>query len=143
MPTETVGSQSCWQAETEGRGGPVLGLTRSTFATFDINTGKAAIFGIPRNMTHAPLPDRWSTAFVDLEKQLTPWAERRLWTDDDGDGEPDQFVPCHCFPDQINAIYPFTRTWTETYPNEREPGLAALRDTLEIMLGFEIDSTRS
>jgi len=125
-----------------GDGGPGRSGSRTdsiNVATFDVNTGKAAIFGIPRNMTHVPLPNRWSTAFVDLEKQLTPWKERRAWTDDDGDGEPDQFVPCHCFPDQINAIYPFTRTWTETYPNEREPGLAALRDTLEIMLGFEID----
>ena len=107
--------------------------------SIDTRTGKAAVFGIPRNMTHAPLPDRWSTAFTDLEKQLTPYAERRKWTDEDGDGEPDQFVPCHCFPDQINAIYPFTRKWTETYPDEREPGLAALRDVVEIMLGIDID----
>jgi len=107
--------------------------------SIDTSTGKAAVFGIPRNMTHVPLPARWSTAFVDLEKQLTPYAERRKWTDEDGDGEPDQFVPCHCFPDQINAIYPFTRKWTDTYPDEREPGLAALRDVLEIMLGLDID----
>lgn len=125
-----------------GDGGPGRSGSRAdsiNVATFDVKTGKAAIFGIPRNMTHVPLPDEWSTAFTDLEKQLTPWAERRQWTDEDGDGEPDQFVPCHCFPDQINAIYPFTRTWTDTYPNEREPGLAALRDVLEIMLGLEID----
>lgn len=125
-----------------GDGGPGRSGSRTdsiNVVTFNVNTGKAAVFGIPRNMTHVPLPDEWSTAFTDLEKQLTPWAERRQWTDDDGDGEPDQFVPCHCFPDQINAIYPYTRTWTETYPDEREPGLAALRDVLEIMLGLEID----
>jgi LCP family protein required for cell wall assembly len=108
-------------------------------ATFDTETGKSAVFGIPRNMTHAPLPEEWSTAFVDLEKKLTPWEEKKQWTDDDGDGEPDQFEPCHCFPDQINAIYPYTRTWVETYPHEVDPGLAALRDTLQIMLGLEID----
>lgn len=108
-------------------------------ATFNTKTGKAAAFGIPRNMTHAVLPQEWSTAFVDLEKQLTPWSERRTWTDEDGDGEPDQFVSCLCFPDQINAIYPFTRTWYDTYPDEADPGLAALRDTLEIMLGIKID----
>lgn len=107
--------------------------------SLDTKTGKAAVFGVPRNMTHVPLPDRWSTAFVELEKRLTPYAERRKWTDEDGDGEPDQFVPCHCFPDQINAIYPFTRKWTETYPNEREPGLAALRDVLELILDLKID----
>ncbi len=125
-----------------GDGGPGRSGSRADsimVGTLDTNTGKAAIFGIPRNMTHVPLPDEWSTAFTDLEKQLTPWEERRQWTDEDDDGEPDQFVPCHCFPDQINAIYPFTRGWTETYPDERDPGLAALRDVLEIMLGIDID----
>jgi LCP family protein required for cell wall assembly len=125
-----------------GDGGPGRSGSRTdsiNVVTFDTKTGKAAVFGIPRNMTHVPLPDEWSTAFTDLEKQLTPYAERKKWTDENGDGEPDQFVPCHCFPDQINAIYPFTRTWTETYPDEREPGLAALRDVLELMLGLEID----
>jgi LCP family protein required for cell wall assembly len=125
-----------------GDGGPGRGGSRTDaimVATFDTKTGKAAVFGIPRNMTHVPLPDAWSTAFVDLEKQLTPYEERKKWTDEDGDGEPDQFVPCHCFPDQINAIYPFTRKWVDTYPGERDPGLAALRDTLEILLGLDID----
>ncbi len=125
-----------------GDGGPGRGGSRTDVimvATFDTVTGKAALFGIPRNMTHAPLPEEWSTAFVELEKKLTPYEERKTWTDEDGDGEPDQFVPCHCFPDQINAIYPFTRKWVDTYPNEVDPGLAALRDTLEIMLGLDID----
>ncbi|MGI9666229.1 MAG: LCP family protein [Acidimicrobiia bacterium] len=125
-----------------GDGGPGRGGSRTDsimVASFDVTTGKAAVFSIPRNMTHAPLPDEWSTAFVDLEKKLTPYEERKKWTDEDGDGEPDQFVPCHCFPDQINAIYPFTRHWVDTYPDEADPGLAALRDTLEIMLGIEID----
>ena len=125
-----------------GDGGPGRGGTRSDaimVATLDTATGKAAVFGIPRNMTHVPLPEEWSTAFVDLEKRLIPYAERKQWTDEDGDGEPDQFEPCHCFPDQINAIYPFTRKWVDTYPDEVDPGLAALRDTLELMLGIEID----
>jgi LCP family protein required for cell wall assembly len=125
-----------------GDGGPGRGGSRTDaimVATFDTTTGKAAVFGVPRNMTHVPLPDAWSTAFVDLEKRLTPYEERKTWTDEDGDGEPDQFVPCHCFPDQINAIYPFTRKWVDTYPDERDPGLAALRDTLEILLGIDID----
>jgi LCP family protein required for cell wall assembly len=125
-----------------GDGGPGRSGSRAdsiNVVTMNVETGKAAVFGIPRNMTHVALPDEWSTAFVDLEKQLTPWDEKKQWTDADGDGEPDQFEPCHCFPDQINAIYPFTRGWTDTYPNERDPGLAALRDVLEIMLDLEID----
>jgi len=125
-----------------GDGGPGRSGNRTDsilVATFDTETGKSAVFGIPRNMTHVPLPEEWSTAFVDLDKRLTAWDERKLWTDEDGDGEPDQFEPCHCFADQINALYPFTRKWVETYPDEVDPGLAALRDTLQIMLGLEID----
>ncbi len=125
-----------------GDGGPGRSGNRTDsimVATFDTETGKSAVFGIPRNMTHVALPPAWSTAFVDLEKRLTPWDVRKQWTDEDGDGEPDQFEPCHCFPDQINAIYPYTRKWVDTYPDEVDPGLAALRDTLEIMLGLEID----
>lgn len=108
-------------------------------ATFDTETGKSAVFGIPRDMTHVPIPEEWSTAFVELEKRLTPWDERRLWTDEDGDGEPDQFESCECFPERINAIYASTRNWVDTYPDEVDPGLAALRDTLEILLGLDID----
>ncbi len=108
-------------------------------ATLDTVTGKAALMSIPRNMVQVPLKPEYSQAFVDLEQRLTPWNERRAWTDDNGDGVPDQFVPCNCFPDQINAIYPFTRKWTETYPDEVDPGMATLRDTLELMLGIDID----
>jgi len=125
-----------------GDGGPGRSGNRTDsimVATFDTETGKSAVFGIPRNMTHALLPEEWNTAFIDIEKQLTPWDVRKQWTDEDGDGEPDQFVPCLCFPDQINAIYPYTRKWVDTYPDEVDPGLAALRDTLQIMLGLEID----
>ena len=125
-----------------GDAGPGRGGSRTDaimVATIDTVTGKAAVFGIPRNMTHVALPDEWAEAFVDLEQRLTPWDERKHWTDEDGDGEPDQFTSCRCFPDQINAIYPFTRKWVETYPDEVDPGLAALRDTLELLLGIEID----
>lgn len=140
--SEAEGSDRITILLAGGDGGPGRGGSRTDsimVATFDVTTGKAAVFGIPRNMTHVPLPAEWSTAFIDLEQRLTPWEVRRTWTDEDGDGQPDQFVPCHCFPDQINAIYPFTRGWVDTYPNEVDPGLAALRDTLELLLGIEID----
>lgn len=107
--------------------------------TMDTRTGKAAIFGIPRNLVQVPLPPNYDTAFTDLEIRLTPYSVRRAWTDADEDGVPDQFVPCRCFPDQINALYPYTRGWTETYPDEVDPGAAALRDTLERLLGLRID----
>ena len=70
-----------------GDGGPGRGGSRTDtimVVTFDTVTGKSAVFSIPRNMTHMPLPDAWSTAFVELEQRLTPWDERKAWTDEDG-----------------------------------------------------------
>jgi LCP family protein required for cell wall assembly len=46
---------------------------------------------------------------------------------------------CGCFPEQLNALYPFTRRWTRTYPHEVDPGMAALRDTLSHVMGIKID----
>ncbi|MGB9357092.1 MAG: LCP family protein [Acidimicrobiia bacterium] len=120
-----------------GRGG--LRTDSIMVATLDTLTGRAALMSIPRNMVQVPLNPKYSLAFIDLEQRLTPWEERREWTDDNGDDVPDQFVPCNCFPDQINAIYPFTRTWTDTYPNEVDPGMATLRDSVEMLLGINID----
>jgi len=120
-----------------GRGG--LRTDTIIVATLDTSTGHAALMSIPRNMIQVPLKPEYDLAFIDLEQQITPWDVRRTWTDDNGDGVSDQFVPCHCFPDQINAIYPFTRGWTETYPDEVDPGMATLRDSVELLLGIEID----
>ena len=120
-----------------GRGG--LRTDTIIVATLDTVTGHAALMSIPRNLVQVPLKPEYDLAFIDLEQQLTVWDERKTWTDDNGDGVPDQFVPCHCLPDQINAIYPFTRRWTETYPDEVDPGMAALRDSLELLLGIDID----
>jgi LCP family protein required for cell wall assembly len=120
-----------------GRGG--LRTDTIIVATLDTTTGRAALMSIPRNLIQVPLKPEYDLAFIDLEQQITPWEVRRTWTDDNGDSVPDQFVPCHCFPDQINAIYPFTRGWTETYPDEVDPGMATLRDSVELLLGIEID----
>lgn len=120
-----------------GRGG--LRTDTIIVATLDTVTGRAALMSIPRNLVQVPLKPEYDLAFIDLEQQLTVWDERWTWTDNNGDGVLDQFTPCRCFPDQINAIYPFTRRWTETYPDEVDPGMAALRDTLELLLGIDID----
>ena len=119
-----------------GRGG--LRTDTIIVATLDTTTGHAALMSIPRNMIQVPLKPEYDLAFIDLEQQLTPWDVRRTWTDDNDDGVPDQFVPCHCFPDQVNAIYPFTGV-DQTYPDEADPGMATLRDSLELLLGIEID----
>ncbi|MEN8235188.1 MAG: LCP family protein [Actinomycetota bacterium] len=141
-PVDTSGIDRITILLAGGDGGPGRGGARTDtiiVASFDTVTGRAALFGIPRNLVQVPLRADYDQAFTDLEQRLTPWDERKAWTDDDGDDVPDQFVPCHCFPDQINAIYPFTRKWTETYPNEVDPGMATLRDTVELLLGIDID----
>ncbi|MEA2011251.1 MAG: LCP family protein [Actinomycetota bacterium] len=141
-PVDTAGLDRITILLAGGDAGPGRGGLRTDsimVATLDTVTGRAALFGIPRNLVQVPLRADYDQAFTDLEQRITPWDERKDWTDDDGDGTPDQFVPCHCFPDQINAIYPFTRKWTETYPNEVDPGMATLRDSVEIMLGIDID----
>jgi LCP family protein required for cell wall assembly len=115
-----------------GRGG--LRTDSMIVGTIDIATGRAALFSFPRNMAQIPLPKRFASAFVDLQRRLAP-APR---PDEDGE-QPRAFGPCRCFPEQLNAIYPFTRKWTKTYPNEVDPGMAALRDVLEHMMGLNID----
>ena len=142
-----------------GRGG--LRTDSMMVGTIDTTTGKAALFSFPRNMAQIPLPSRFSNAFVDLQRRLEPPAVPAETTtttgavgegEDAGDGEgagqppanddeiaPPAFVPCKCFPEQLNAIYPFTRRWDRTYPNEPDPGMAALRDVLAHLMGTSID----
>jgi LCP family protein required for cell wall assembly len=122
-----------------GRGG--LRTDTIMVATIDLDTGEAALFGIPRNMGQIPMPQRFKTAFADLERRLAPPSDPETWVDLDGDGLPDEpeFVPCNCFPEQINALYPYTRKWTGSFPNEVDPGMAALREVVEHMIGLHID----
>ena len=141
-PADTVDLNRITIPPAGGDGGPGRGGMRTdsiNVATLDLETGRAALFGIPRNLVQVPLRSDYDQAFNDIQQRITPWDEKKTWTDSNGDGVPDQFVPCHCFPDQINAIYPYTRTWTETYPNEVDPGMATLRDTVELPLGIHID----
>jgi LCP family protein required for cell wall assembly len=122
-----------------GRGG--LRTDTIMVATIDLDSGEAALFGIPRNMGQIPMPRRFKSAFADLERRLAPESNPETWTDVDGDGVPDQpeIVACNCFPEQINALYPYTRKWTRSFPNEIDPGMAALREVAEHMLGLHID----
>lgn len=114
-----------------GRGG--LRTDTIMVATVDLDTGEAALFGIPRNMAQIPMPKRFENAFVDMEQRLAPESDSSTWTDLDGDGVPDEppFVSCHCFPEQINAVYSYTRKWTGSFPDEVDPGMAALREIVE------------
>ncbi|MEN8238245.1 MAG: LCP family protein [Actinomycetota bacterium] len=118
-----------------GDGGPGRGGMRTDtmmVATLDLATGKAAVFGFPRNLGHTPLPRRFEDAFVGLQESVNA----RISVDED---EPELSADCKCFPEQLNALYAYTRKWTRTYPNEVDPGMAMLRDTLEYVMGIPID----
>jgi LCP family protein required for cell wall assembly len=132
-----------------GRGG--LRTDSMIVATIDPATGKAALFGFPRNLGSTPLPGSWGNAFSNFEKRLLAIVADRqpdTTTSSTSSTLPDAsttttpvppFVGCRCFPEQLNALYPFTRKWTGTYPNEVDPGMAALRDVLENVTGLNID----
>lgn len=134
-----------------GRGG--LRTDTMMVATIDLETGQAALFGVPRNMAQIPMPKRFERAFFELQKRLAPSPDPSTLVDADGDGHPDSWVdingdgipdppairPCDCFPEQLNALYAYTRKWTRSFPNEVDPGMAALREVFEHMLGLHID----
>ena len=124
-----------------GRGG--LRTDAMMVATIDTATGRASLFSFPRNMAQIPLPEAFEDAFVDLELRLAPPPEPVEDTTEPIDTtaveEVPEFESCKCFPEQLNAVYPFTRRWTGTYPDEQDPGMAALRDVLENLMGLSID----
>ncbi|MDX1691098.1 MAG: LCP family protein [Acidimicrobiia bacterium] len=119
-------------------------------ATLDPATGWAAIFGVPRNLGRVPLPDWMAEEFTDLEDRY--W-ERELddilattTTTTVAEGEeptpttiPEQPEPCDCFVPLLNSFYSHTRTWIRTYPDEPDPGMAALSTVVGRMLGLHID----
>lgn len=151
--TDRVGVERITILLAGGDGGPGRGGMRTDtmmVATLDTITGKAALFGFPRNLGQVPLPKRYDTAFVELEQRLIPkppppTQDEQSTTTTLAEGEEPPvveqpvFESCRCFPDQLNALYPFTRKWTGTYPNEVDPGLAVLRDTLQQLMGLRID----
>jgi len=49
------------------------------------------------------------------------------------------FVPCDCYFDRINYLHVHTANWVVTFPDAPDPGMEALRQTLEVTLGLPID----
>jgi len=152
--SERVGADRITILLAGGDAGPGRGGLRTDtmmVATLDTNTGKAALFGFPRNLGQTPLPPRFATAFMELEQRLIPKPDppdpTQAVPPEGADGvppeevlvEPAPFESCRCFPDQLNALYPFTRKWTGTFPNDIDPGMAALKETLEYLMNLKID----
>jgi LCP family protein required for cell wall assembly len=138
--SERIGTQRVSVLIAGGDAGPGRGGLRTDsmiVASLDLETGKAALFGFPRNMGSIPLPSRFQNAFVNFQKRLVP-APPPVEEGEEPVGAP-AFRNCKCFPEQLNALYPYTRKWTKTYPDEIDPGMAALRDVLGNLMGIEID----
>ncbi len=128
-------------------------------ATIDLETNRAALFGVPRNLSSAPLPAGWDQAFHGLEdsywemelekivKAQDRACRQAMRQIEEGDPIPEECLVeppeqpprCNCFVDQINALYTRTQDWTTTFPEAVSPGMEALRQSLEIMLGIPID----
>ena len=49
------------------------------------------------------------------------------------------FVACDCYFDRINYLHVHTANWVVTFPDAPDPGMEALRQTLEVTLGLPID----
>jgi len=122
-------------------------------ATMDLKTGKGAIFSLARNLSQVPLPRGFRNAFREMEISFAKKAYDRKPPapipgppPEEGEPPPPPRIPpfrapapCKCFVNQLNALYPFTRNWVRTFPHEVDPGMAALRETLENLLRIKID----
>ncbi|MFH1104035.1 MAG: LCP family protein [Actinomycetota bacterium] len=109
-------------------------------ASFDPVTHEAVLISISRELTGFLLPRS-------LQKPLE-WRQDTIWslaeraeangTSRATDPLPDERDPA-LWLDRINAIYPFSYTFDWLYPGGVDPGMEALRETLQRTLGLRID----
>ncbi len=80
-------------------------------ASVDIATGRAKLFGIPRNLTNVPLPASAAGAFR-----------------------------CKCFPDLLNALYVYASTHPQFFPgDDAVRGYHAVETTISELTGVHVD----
>jgi len=105
-------------------------------ATMNLQTGRAVLFSISRDMINPPLPRGWDQSFIDMQYSLAVREAEKA-----GEEPParEGFESCRCFPDRINGLWTFTSTWVRTFPRAPDPGMEALRQALSLMLGLPID----
>jgi LCP family protein required for cell wall assembly len=77
----------------------------------DIATGRAAMFGIPRNMRYVPLPDGPAAAFP----------------------------ACECYPDLLNSIYVYAGQHPELFRGGEARGYLALQDAVGELVDRPLD----
>jgi len=77
----------------------------------DVGTGRAAFFGIPRNLLNVPLPEESRGAFE-----------------------------CGCFPGLINALYVYASGHPDDFPGQDETrGLRAVQGAIGELTGLQLD----
>ena len=114
-------------------------------AILDLEAGKGALIGISRDLVQAPLPAAWADA--DLMRGGQAYHEeqayqRRVEAAIAAGEEPPEKPPwayCNCYADRINYLHVHTANWVNTFPEAPDPGMEALRQTLEVTLGLPID----
>ncbi|HEX6139297.1 MAG TPA: LCP family protein [Candidatus Limnocylindria bacterium] len=77
----------------------------------DIASGRAAMFGIPRNMKNVPLPDGPAAAFP----------------------------ACDCYPDLINSLYVYAGQHPELFRGGEDRGYYALQDAVSELVDRQLD----
>ena len=82
-----------------------------TLVSVEIATGKAKMFGIPRNLFNVPLPPETAGAFT-----------------------------CGCFPDLFNALFEYAETHPDLFPGtDQQRGYQAVQSALSEFVGVPID----
>jgi polyisoprenyl-teichoic acid--peptidoglycan teichoic acid transferase len=77
----------------------------------EISTGRAALFGVPRNLINVPLPDGPAEAFE-----------------------------CGCFPDLLTGLFRYAAEHPETFPGpDDERGYRAVQEAIAKLTGLQID----
>jgi len=79
-------------------------------ASMEPATGRAVLFGLPRNLVRVPLPPGPAQAFE-----------------------------CRCFPHPLNELYTFAEEHPELFPGHRRPGVTALMGAAQQLLGIHVD----
>lgn len=90
-----------------------FGLRTDTLilVSVEAETGRAAMFGIPRNLVNVPLPAESAGAF-----------------------------PCRCFPEWLFGLYKYASDRPGLFPgDDEERGLRALAGSIEELTGVELD----
>jgi LCP family protein required for cell wall assembly len=76
----------------------------------EVDTGRTALFGIPRNMVNVPLPPESANAF-----------------------------PCRCFPNLLNGLYVYAMGHPNQFPGGDARGFRAVTGAVQELVGVRLD----